>query len=301
MHQEIELPQGTIRYRDSGPGPDPDHPLPVVVFIHGLLVDSQLWDGVLEELHGELRCIAPDLPLGSHQIALRDGADRTPGGMADLIGDFLEAMDLENVTLVANDTGGALSQILVTRRPERIGRLVLTPCDAFENFLPLMFRPLQWAAKVPGLLKLALQTQRLALGRRLAFMVLTKEPIPDDLLRAWAMPALRDPGVFRDVRALLRTIDPRYTLEAAQRLADFDRPVLLAWAPGERFFPYAHARRLADILPDARVEAVQDARTFLPFDQPAALAQLIRDFVRQPPRVPQPGPGASRPGTPQPA
>jgi pimeloyl-ACP methyl ester carboxylesterase len=298
MHREIQLSQGTIRYRDSDPGSA--HPgRPVVVFVHGLLVDSQLWDGVLEELHGELRCIAPDLPLGSHTIALDDGADRTPGGMADLIGDFLEALDLHDVTLVANDTGGALSQILVTRRPERIGRLVLTPCDAFDNFLPALFRPLQWAARVPGLLWLALQTQRLALARRITFSILTRKPLPDDLLRAWAMPALQDRGVFRDVRGLLATIDKRYTLDAAERLATFDRPVLLAWAPGERFFPYAHARRLADILPDARVEAVQDARTFLPWDQPQALAELIRDFVRQVPAAREPA--ATRPGTPQPA
>ena len=295
MHQEIQLEQGTIRYRDSaGDGP-------VVVFVHGLLVDSQLWDGVLEELHGELRCIAPDLPLGSHTIALDDGADRTPAGMADLVADFLEALDLSDVTLVANDTGGAISQILVTTRPERIGRLVLTPCDAFENFLPAMFRPLQWAAKVPGLLKLALQTQRLAPARRLTFSILTVDPIPDDLLKAWAMPALRDPGVFRDVKGLLATIDKRYTLEAAERLAAFDRPVLLAWAPGERFFPYAHARRLADILPDARLEAVQDARTFLPLDQPVVLAGLIREFVRQAPPRPGPQTGATPADTRQPA
>jgi pimeloyl-ACP methyl ester carboxylesterase len=287
MHREIQLPQGTIRYRDSDPtDADPTRPKPVVVFVHGLLVDSQLWDGVLEELHGEFRCVAPDLPLGSHTIALEDGADRTPGGMANLIADFLEALELDDVTLVANDTGGALSQILVTTRPERIGRLVLTPCDAFDNFLPLMFRPLQWAARVPGLLKLALQTQRLAPARRLTFSILTVDPIPDDILEGWAMPALRDPGVFRDVREFLAAIDKRYTLQAAERLAAFDRPVLLAWAPGERFFPYAHARRLADILPDARVEAVERARTFLPLDRPDALAELIRDFVRQPPASP---------------
>src|SRR3954464_11996781 len=120
MHQEIQLPQGTIRYRDSGGDG------PVLVFVHGLLVDSQLWDGVLEELHGEFRCIAPDLPLGSHTIALNAGADRTPAGLANLIADLLAALDVDDVTLVANDTGGALSQILVTTRPERIGRLVLT-------------------------------------------------------------------------------------------------------------------------------------------------------------------------------
>ena len=114
------------------------------------------------------------------------------------------------------------------------------------------------------------------------------------------MPALRDPGVFRDVKGLLATIDKRYTLEAAERLAGFDRPVLLAWAPGEKFFPYAHARRLADIIPDARIEAVEDARTFLPLDRPDALADLIRDFVRQPP-APGTATGATPPDTRQPA
>ena len=144
-----------------------------------------------------------------------------------------------------------------------------------------MFRPLQWAAKVPGVLKAALQTQRLAPARRLTFSILTVDPIPDDVLKSWAMPSLEDRGVFRDVKGLLATIDKRYTLEAAERLADFDRPVLLAWAPGEKFFPYDHARRLADIIPDARIEAVEGARTFLPLDRPDALADLIRDFVRR--------------------
>lgn len=300
MHEEIQLPQGRIRYRDSGGDGGGRGP---VVFVHGLLVDSRLWDGVLAELGDELRCIAPDLPLGAHTIALDDAADRTPLGMANLIADFLEALDLHDVTLVANDTGGALSQILVTTRPERVGRLVLTPCDAFDNFLPPAFRPLTWAARVPGLLGMLLQTQRLAFARRLAFKVLTVRPLPDELLESWARPALEDRGVRRDLVRFTASIDARYTREAAERLGAFDRPVLLAWAPRDRFFRFEHAQRLAEILPDARIESVQDARSFLPFDQPGVLAGLIRDFVRQPPaRPPSTAPGSRPAGsTPGPA
>ena len=188
---ELELPQGQIRYRDSGAG----RPL---VFVHGLLVDGLLWRKVTPLLDGEFRCIAPDWPLGSHRVALAPSADRSPRGMARLVADFLEKLELEDVTLVANDTGGAIAQLLVTERPERIGRLVLTPCDCYENFFPPMFKPLQWLARVPGALALAAQPTRSALVRRspLGFGLLTKRPIPDEITWGWVEPSLTD----RDVR-----------------------------------------------------------------------------------------------------
>src|SRR3954471_9282546 len=152
---EIELPQGTVRYRDEGSGPT------TIVFIHGLLVDGRLWDDVVPLLAKDARVIVPDLPLGSHHVALRPDADLTPYGLTKLIADFLEALDLTDVTLVGNDTGGGLCQILVTRHPERVGRLVLTPCDAFENFPPPMFRPIQYlGGYVPGALAVIGQPTR---------------------------------------------------------------------------------------------------------------------------------------------
>ena len=291
MRHEIQLPQGTIRYRDTG---DAGPARPVVVLVHGLLVDSRLYDGVIEALGGDVRVVAPDLPLGSHRVALNAGADRTPGGIATLIADFLEALGLDDVTLVGNDTGGALCQIVVTTRPERIGRLVLTPCDTFDDFLPKLFRPLQWAARSPFVLRTVLQTQRLAVARRLTFSPLVKRPLPDELLRSWAMPSLEDAGVFEDVRAFTAAIDTRYTLEAAERVRSFDKPVLIAWAPGDRFFLYANAKRLADHIPDVRLEAVEGSRSFLPWDQPGRLADLIREFVRPP----APAPAAAAAPTP---
>jgi pimeloyl-ACP methyl ester carboxylesterase len=270
----LQLPQGQVRVRESGEGPP-------IVFIHGLLVDGRLWDDVAAELSTSHRCILPDLPLGSHRTAMRPDADLTPYGLARLIADVLDELDLHDVTLVANDTGGALSQLVVTRHPERIGRLVLTPCDAFDNFLPPMLRPMQYAGGyVPGALALISQTMRsdALLRGPLGFGPLVMRHRPE-LYRAWVEPVRTDSGVRRDLKKVFRGIRPRYTLEAAEKLPAFDKPVLIAWADGEKLFPRAHAERLAQLLPDARLETVADSRTFVPLDQPGSLAGLVAGFV----------------------
>ncbi len=274
--QQIELAHGTVRYRDRGEGPP-------IVFVHGLLVDGLLWRKVTPSLEGEFRCIVPDWPLGSHRMALAEPADRSPRGMAHLIADFLEAMELEEVTLVANDTGGAIAQLLVTERPARIGKLVLTPCDCYENFLPPDFRPLQWAARVPGALTAFAQPMRLAAVRRsrLGFGLLTKRPIPDEITWGWLEPSLGDVAIRRDVIGLLRGIDKRDTLAAAQKLRSFDRPTLLAWARDDVVFKPRFAERLARDIPSSRLEWIEDSRSFVPEDQPERLAGLIGEFVRE--------------------
>ena len=271
---EIELSAGHIRYRDTGSGP-------TIVFIHGVLVNGTLWRKVVPELEDRFRCIVPDLPLGSHTIPMKPSADLSPPGVARLIGEFIEELDLRDVTLVANDTGGALTQILMAEKPERVARVVLTPCDAFDNFLPPMFRPLQWLARVPGAVYPIAQSLRLPAARRLplAFGWLTKRRIPNDVTAEWLRPGQTDKGIRRDIASLLKQIKPRYTNEAAERLGAFDRPVLLAWAPEDRFFPFEHARRLADILPDARIEEIDDSYTFVSEDQPQRVAQLVGDFA----------------------
>jgi pimeloyl-ACP methyl ester carboxylesterase len=208
-------------------------------------------------------------------------ADLTPGGIANLIADFIEALELEDVTLVANDTGGALSQITITTRPERIGRIVLTNCDAYENFLPLAFRPLQWLAKIPGALALAAQPLRIKAVRPspLGFGLLTKSRVPDSVLESWSRPVLSDRAVRRDAIKLLKTIHPRYTLEAAEKLGAFPGPALLAWAPEDRFFKISFAEKLLGEFADGRLEQIEDARTFVMQDQPERLAELIGGFA----------------------
>lgn len=278
--KELALSQGTIRYRELG-APD----APPVLFVHGLLVNGLLWRGVAPRLaDARLRCIVPDWPLGSHELAMPAGADLTPGGVARMVAEAIEALGLDDVTLVGNDSGGAISQLVVTRHRERIGRLVLTNCDAYENFLPPLFKYLEWVAAVPGLPAVALQMLRVPALRRLpiAYGQLVKRPLPREISDAWCLPILRDAGVRRDTVAFLRGIDKRDTLAAAERFGEVEMPVLLAWAPEDRSFKLRYAERMATAFPRARLETIADSRTFVPEDQPARLAELIAAFVREP-------------------
>ena len=273
---EITLPQGTVRYSESGSGD-------TIVLIHGLLVDGRLWREVVPLLDKDFHVVVPDLPLGSHKVALNEFAERTAPGIAKLIADFIEALDLRDVTLVGNDTGGALSQIVATRHGERIARLVLTPSDAFDNFLPALFRPLQLGAKVPAVLYAAVQPLRLAPLRRLpiAFGWLSKRRPDPEVEADWVRPFFSDRRVRRDVTDFLAAIDKKETVRAAEDLRSFDKPTLIAWATEDKVFPREHAEELARRIPDARLEWIEDARTFVPVDQPERVAQLIRDFVRE--------------------
>jgi pimeloyl-ACP methyl ester carboxylesterase len=269
---KLELAQGPISYRDLGSG-EP------IVFVHGYLVDGRLWDGVAQKLASGHRCLVPDWPLGAHRAAMNPDADLSPPGIADLIADFLEALDLEGVTIVGNDSGGAMSQVLVTRRPERIGRLVLTNCDTHENFPPGIFKLMPPLAKLPGAMTAMGLPFRIAPLRRAAFAPFAKTKIPPQLIDSWMKPSQSDRGVARDTAKVTAGMNKRHTLEAAERLARFDRPVLLAWAPGDRFFPICYAQRLQETIPDATLEQVEDAKTFVPLDQPGRLAELISGFV----------------------
>jgi pimeloyl-ACP methyl ester carboxylesterase len=274
---EVRLPQGTIRYRERGSG-EP------IVFIHGLLVNGDLWRKVVPELSKDFRCIVPDLPLGSHDLTMDQDADLSPYAMAKLIADFIAALDLENVTLVGNDTGGAFCQLVITRHPERIGRLVLTPCDTYENFLPTYFKWLLAPAKSPAVARVFFQPMRLTALRHgpLGFGWLVKKDLDRDVTAGWIRPALSNAGVRRDLAKVMKGIHPRYTLEAAEHFAEFDRPVLIVWAAEKDFFPLEHAERLAETFPNARLVRVEDSYTFVSEDQPERLAREIAEFVRAP-------------------
>lgn len=274
---EVNLPQGTIRYREEGTG-EP------VVLVHGLLTNSLLWRDVIGELAKDFRVIAPDWPLGSQELPLNDGADLTPPGLAAIVAGFLEALDLHDVTLVGNDTGGAICQLVAVNRPERIGRLVLTPCDAYENFFPPMFRPLQAIARVPGAIRVIGWSLRPRFMRRLpnTFGWLSKRPLDPEVSDAFLRPAWRDPRMRAQLAAVLKNAHSRYTLEAAERFDQFTKPVLIAWAPDDRFFKLPYGERLARDFPDARLERIEDSYSFVPVDQPKRTAQLIADFAGRP-------------------
>jgi pimeloyl-ACP methyl ester carboxylesterase len=270
----VTVPAGTIEYRERGSGPP-------IVFAHGVAVNGDLWRNVAPELADSYRCIVPDLPLGGHSHALREDADLTLPGVANVVADFIEALDLADVVLVSNDTGGAVAQAVAAHRPERIGRLVLTSCDAFDHFPPRAIAYLKPTAFAPGGMWLAAQSMRFKGIQRLpiAFGWATLDPIEPRIMESYVTPVRTNRGVRRDFMRFMRAVHRRYTHEAASKLPGFDRPALVAWADDDKFFPREDGERLAQILPDARFEIVPRSRTFIPEDNPKALLGLLRNFL----------------------
>lgn len=270
----VTLSHGTVDYRVAGP-PDAARP---VVFVHGFLVDGALWAGTAAALarHG-VRSYAPTWPLGSHTIAMAADADQSPRGVARTVIEFLEALDLEDVTLVGNDSGGAISQFVVDTDASRVGRLVLTNCDAFDQFPPAPFDRLFRLLRTPRRVRLALAPMRLRVVRHsaLGFGMLVDRPLPADVTARWVAPCLDDPDVRRDTVAFLRAVDPGELVDVASRLSGFAKPVLLVWGSADRFFRVDLARRLVEVFPDARLVEIAGGRTFLPLDEPQRVADEI--------------------------
>jgi len=276
-----ELPAGTIHYREGGPADGRP-----VVFAHGFLVDDTLWSDVPERLAARgFHTYAPTWPLGSHTTAMNAGADLSPRGVARIVAGFLEAHDLRDVVLVGSDTGGAVSQLLLDEDPSRVGRLVLTNCDAFDTFPPFPFDALFRIARHPGPARALLQPMRSRFLRhsRLGFGGLVSRDLAADESRAWVAPYLTNAGVRRDVTAFARGWRPDELARSARWLAGFDKPVLLCWAPEDPFFKYDLAKRLLATFPHATLVEFRGARTFLSLDQPERLADEIAGWAGQPP------------------
>jgi pimeloyl-ACP methyl ester carboxylesterase len=272
QHKEIQLPQGTIRYREAGEGKP-------VVFVHGYLVDHRLWDGVVDRLSDRCRCIAPDWPLAAHRVPMNADADLSPPGIARLIADFLTKLELEDVTIVGNDSGGAISQVLVTTHPDRIGRLALTNCDTHENFPPGPFKLMPPLAKLPGGMLAISLPFRIPPVARAAFAPFAKTKIPKDLIASWMAPASKDRAILRDAGKVTAGMNKRHTLAAAEKLRSSQLPIRLLWALGDRVFPISYAERLVREAGNATLVRIDDAKTFVPLDQPARVAEEIAEFA----------------------
>jgi pimeloyl-ACP methyl ester carboxylesterase len=275
---EIELSAGTIDYDDTGGDG------PVLVLLHGLMMDASLWDGLIAELASDYRCVAPTLPLGAHRHAMHADADLSLAAIARLVAEFLDRLDLHDVTLVGNDTGGALVQLIMADGAARVGRVVLASCDAFDNFPPgLTGKTLVLTGKLsPGMFGLFMQQMRLRMVRRLpiAFGWLTMRG--DAATARWMTPVLKQREIRRDTVRVLRAMaaEPRLLLDVAETLPSFDRPALVVWASADRVMPPEHGRRLAELLPHGQLVEVDDSYTLIPLDQPARLAQLVREFTK---------------------
>ena len=271
-----ELSHGTLHYRESGAGAP-------IVFLHGYLMGAGLWDPVVRLLDGEFHCLVPDLPFGAHPAPLKPDADLTAAGLGDLVAGFLDALDLRDVTLVGNDSGAAIAQVVAARHPGRLAGLVLATGDAFDNFPPKPFRPLIAAARAGALTGVvAMLKARPARSLPNAYGWLTHGDLPHDLIDEWVGAYFANKGVRRDLRRLTATLgDDDFMNQIATELATFTKPALLAWAADDRFFPVEHARRLAAILPRAQLEVIADSRTWVMLDQPERTAELIAGLARR--------------------
>jgi pimeloyl-ACP methyl ester carboxylesterase len=267
---------GNVRLNYEKSGPPEGRP---VVFIHGYAMASSLWRPLADRLSTKgLSCLAPTWPLGAHTEPVGVDADLTMEAVAAMVAEFLEALALEDVVLVGNDTGGAIAQIVATRTPQRLGGLVLTSCDAFEHFPPPILKPFIAAARFPATFTAAAQPLRTKLGRRRAYGALAHSDI-DQLAAGWLKPALTDPRIREDLRRFTASLNQDTTIKAGQQLPQFDKPALIAWSADDAFFPPEDGRRLAAELPNARFELIERARTFSMVDQPDALAELIGNFA----------------------
>ncbi|MGE2729556.1 alpha/beta fold hydrolase [Mycolicibacterium vaccae] len=273
MHT-VDTPAGPIAYGDTGGDG------PVLVFGHGLLMDGRQWRKVIPLLPG-YRCLTPTLPMGAHTTPMRPDADLTQTGMANVVADFLDALGLEDVTLVLNDWGGG--QFVISEgRDKRLGRLVLASCEAFDNFPPKPARPAMALCRLPGggwVLSRMLGTRFFRHSRQ-AYGGLARSGLPDALFDEWFRPAVQSAAIRRDLVKFGTGSPPRRQLLAlADKLVAFDRPVLVVWAREDRMMPLAHADRLVELFPDARKVIIDDSWTLIPEDQPEAMAHALREFV----------------------
>jgi pimeloyl-ACP methyl ester carboxylesterase len=279
MTTEIELSPGVIEYRDTGGSGPP------LVMLHGFMMDASLWDGVIDRLGRRYRCVVPTLPLGAHRRAMRPDADLSLPSIAAMVAELLERLDLEDVTLVGNDTGGAIAQLLISRPAPRVGRVVLASCEAFDN-LPagLTGKALGLTGKLsPVLFGVFMQQLRLRPIRRspIAFGWLTKRD--DAATVRFIQPVLHQPEIRRDAVRALRAVGAEHDLlnQAAQRLSSWERPALVVWATEDRVMPPAHARRLVELLPEGTLQLIEDSYTLIALDQPVQFADRIDDFIQE--------------------
>jgi pimeloyl-ACP methyl ester carboxylesterase len=274
----IETSNATLSYHVAGPAESTEPP---VVFVHPVLADGSLWTPVQERLAARgIRSYAPDWPLGSHRIPLSEDADQSPRGIARLVLDFLAALDLTEVTLVGNDTGGAICQFVVDPELDadssRVTRLVLANCDAFDQFPPPPFTGLFPLLRNERRLKLLAGQLRLRPLRHswLGYGLLAKN-LPPELTRAWIEPARTDAGVRRDAVRLFKNIHPADLLDVSTRLKDVKIPVTVIWGMADRAFKPALGRRLHAAFTDAELIEVPGARTLLALDAPDELTDAI--------------------------
>jgi pimeloyl-ACP methyl ester carboxylesterase len=273
---EVQLSAGTVSYEDTGGDK------PILVLVHGVAMDGTLWRHVVAKLRADFRCVVPTLPLGGHRRPMKEDADLSIPGVARLLAEFLDQLDLRDVTLAMNDWGGPLA-LVAEGLDGRIGRLVITSCEAFDNFPPgLPGKNLFTSAKLPGGLNFAFKMLKLKPMRRapMTWGWMSKRPVPDDVMNGWLSQLWQSPEIRRDLRKYILGVPPREELlNWAEKLREFDRPALVVWAAEDKVMPPEHGRRLAELLPRSEHVEIADSYTLIPEDQPEQLSSHISSFV----------------------
>jgi pimeloyl-ACP methyl ester carboxylesterase len=274
----VEVEAGTIEYEDTG-GEGP-----VLVLVPGLVMDYRQWELVVPELAGEFRCITVTLPMGAHRQAMKPDADLSMIGMCRILTEVLERLDLRDVVLCFNDWSGA-QEMIAEGGVDRVAKLVLASCETIGNYPPGLGGWSAWlSAKLPGGLAMTRQVLLRPRLRRLPFLFgqMSKRGISDELMRHWMEPLARR-EIQHDLRKYAGDAIPggRNALRGAQeKLASFDRPVLVVWDAEGKMMPNAEGRRLADSFPGARYVELHDCFTLIALDQPVALAAEVGAFAR---------------------
>jgi pimeloyl-ACP methyl ester carboxylesterase len=253
------------------------------VFAHGWLGNANLWRNVVERLADRFECIVLDLPFGAHRVPLGGNADLSAAGCGVLIAAILEALELDDVTLVGNDSGGAYSQIALAGGADGVRRLVLTSCETpYDEFPPEPFDGLPAAARdieTLGQLLSALEDREVR-GLPVAFGLLVKHPLDDAVSDSYALPCVRDPRVLANTAKVMAGASTETVHKAGQTLIDgWEGSTLLVWSSEDPVFPIDHARRYAQALPNAELVEIDDSYSFTPEDQPTAVADALAAFV----------------------
>lgn len=268
------IPAGELGYRETGSGAP-------VLLLHGLVANGQVWRHVAASLAGQVRCIAPDLPLGSHWPAL-PGADLGLRGQARLVIDLADALGIEQFVAVGNGYGGDIAQVLATTDPDRVRGLVLIATNAYDSD-PWPTKALGLLTRLPGARTVSAKALKSHFAQRLPITYgwATKRPIPDEIMAAYLGPISRDPAVADDFRRFLRSLSPTVLAQTSPQLAGYPHPALVVWPDEDRVFPAAGARRLAETIPNARWTSVPDSYSWIPEDQPQLLAGLLTEFLQE--------------------
>lgn len=267
-----------MRYSDSGGSG------PVVVLLHGVLMNGSVWNKVVVGLRDGYRCIVPELPFGAHRRAMPEDADLSLGSIARTISEFLVELKLQDVTLICNDWGGA-QLVIFPGGSHRVANLVLVSCEAFDNFPPgvpgwLLCR----LASLPGGTFLVAQLLRPRWLRYLpiTFGSLSKKRVSNELFLSWIEPLRRDRKVRRDLSKYLRNSPSKQQfLKWSEHQGSFHGPVLIVWAQEDKLMPTKHAARLAELFENAQLVWIEDSRTLIPIDQPELLTRVIRSFLER--------------------